>query len=79
MSNKEKNKIDVNELLGKLKNTSAPKTKEDINSFVDNNLNEAQANAVKELLGDEEKTKQILNSDAAKALFKKFFGGNDNG
>ena len=32
-----------------------------------------------ENLNNEEKTKAILNSDAAKALFKKFFGGSGNG
>ena len=44
--------------------------------FINENLSESQAKAVKELLQDEEKTKAILNSDAAKALFNKFFGGN---
>ncbi len=77
MSNERK--IDVNELLGKLKGTPAPKSKSDIDNFVNENLSEAQANAVRELLGDEEKTKRILESDAAKALFNKFFGGNSDG
>ncbi len=79
MNNNEKNKIDINDLFGKLKNSGMPKSKNDVDSFVDANLNEEQANKVKELLGDEEKTKAILNSDAAKALFEKFFGGKGNG
>ncbi len=79
MNNEKNNKIDVNELLNKLKNTTAPQTKRDVDKFVDENLSESQAKAVKELLGDEEKTKAILNSEAAKSLFRKFFGGNNNG
>ena len=50
-----------------------------MNDFINNNLNEEQANAVKNLLQDEEKTKALLNSDAAKAIFNKFFGGKNNG
>jgi hypothetical protein len=54
-------------------------TSEGIKSFLDNNLDEFQANAIKNLLNDEEKTKALLNSDAAKALFKKFMGEKPNG
>ncbi len=79
MNNEKNNRIDVNELLNKLKNTTAPQTKGDVDKFVDENLSESQAKEVKELLGNEEKTKAILNSEAAKSLFRKFFGGNNNG
>ena len=47
--------------------------------FINNNLSESQAKAVKDLLSDPEKTKAVLNSDAAKMIFKKFFGGKNDG
>ncbi len=80
MSEGKKDKFDVNELYKKI-NTgeSAPASAGEVNKFIDENLSESQAKKVKELLADEEKTKAILNSDAAKALFKKFFGGTGNG
>lgn len=79
MSNSNNNKIDVNELLKKAKNSKNLNTNEGLNDFINNNLNEEQASAVKNLLRDEEKTKALLNSDAAKAIFNKFFGGKNNG
>lgn len=80
MKNEEKGKLNLNELLGKIKdNAQTPKNENQINSFIDENLSESQAKAVKDILSDEEKTRQILNSDAAKALFQKFFGGGQNG
>ncbi len=51
----------------------------DVDSFIDNNLSQSQAKAVRELLSDEEKTRALLNSDAARALFRKLFGGKDDG
>jgi hypothetical protein len=48
-------------------------------AFINNNLSENQADAVKSILSDEQRTKALLNSDAAKELFRKFFGGNGNG
>jgi hypothetical protein len=76
MSETKKDNVNVNDLYKKIKDgTEAPKTEADVNKFINENLSESQAKAVKELLADEEKTKAILNSDAAKALFKKFFGG----
>jgi hypothetical protein len=80
MSEGKKDKIDVNELYKKINTgNSAPASVGEVNKFLDENLSESQAKTVKELLADEEKTKAILNSDAAKALFKKFFGGKGNG
>ena len=79
MSNYNNEKIDVNELMKKAKNSKNLDTNEGLNDFINNNLNEEQANAVKNLLQDEEKTKALLNSDAAKAIFNKFFGGKNNG
>lgn len=79
MSNLNKQKIDVNELMEKAKNSKNLNTNEGLNDFINNNLNEEQASAVKNLLQDEEKTKALLNSDAAKAIFNKFFGGKNNG
>ena len=79
MSNLNNEKINVNELLKKAQNTENLNTNEGLNDFINKNLSEEQANAVKNLLQDEEKTKALLNSDAAKAIFNKFFGGKNNG
>ena len=80
MSEIKKDNIDVNELYKKIKNgNSTPQSETDVNKFINENLSDSQAKAVRELLQDEEKTKAILNSDAAKALFQKFFGGKGNG
>ena len=79
MSNFEKDKLNVNELIKKASQSDNMNTSEGIKSFLDNNLDEFQANAIKNLLNDEEKTKALLNSDAAKAIFNKFFGGKNNG
>ena len=79
MSNFNNEKIDVNELMEKAKSSKNLNTNEGLNDFINKNLSEEQANAVKNLLQDEEKTKALLNSDAAKAIFNKFFGGKNNG
>ncbi|MBE6800042.1 MAG: hypothetical protein E7529_02420 [Ruminococcaceae bacterium] len=79
MSNSNNDKIDVNELMKKAKSSENLNTNEGINDFISKNLSEEQASAVKNLLQDEEKTKALLNSDAAKAIFNKFFGGKNNG
>lgn len=79
MSNFNNEKIDVNELVEKAKSSKNLNTNEGLNDFINKNLSEEQANAVKNLLRDEEKTKALLNSDAAKAIFNKFFGGKNNG
>ena len=71
----------ANELFKKAsqQNLSGNLSEKGVEDFLNKNLSEAQANAVKDLLADEEKTKALLNSDAAKALFKRFFGGKGNG
>jgi hypothetical protein len=79
MANFEKDKLNVNELIKKASQSDNMNTSEGIKSFLDNNLDEFQANAIKNLLNDEEKTKALLNSDAAKALFKKLMGEKPNG
>ena len=79
MSNLNNEKIDVNELMKKAKNSKNLDTNEGLNDFINKNLSEEQASAVKNLLQDEEKTKALLNSDVAKAIFNKFFGGKNNG
>ncbi len=79
MSNLNNEKIDVNELMKKAKSSKNLDTNEGLNDFINKNLSEEQASAVKNLLQDEEKTKALLNSDAAKAIFNKFFGGKNNG
>ena len=79
MSNSNNEKIDVNELVKKAKSSKNLNTNDGLNDFINKNLSEEQANAVKNFLGDEEKTKALLNSDVAKAIFNKFFGGKNNG
>ena len=79
MSNLNNDKIDVNELLNKAKNSKNLNTNEGLDDFINKNLSKEQANAVKNILQDEEKTKSLLNSDAAKAIFNKFFGGKNDG
>ena len=79
MSNLNNEKIDVNELMKKAKSSKNLNTNEGLNDFINSNLSQEQASAVKNLLQDEEKTKALLNSDAAKAIFNKFFGGKNNG
>ena len=79
MSNLNNDKINVNEIMEKAKNSKNLNTNEGLNDFINKNLSEEQASAVRNLLQDEEKTKALLNSDAAKAIFNKFFGGKNNG
>lgn len=79
MSNSGKDKIDINKLIKKARDSENLNTSEGLNEFINENLNEKQANAVKNILQDEERTKALLNSDAAKAIFEKFFGGKNNG
>lgn len=79
MSNQRNDKINVNELVEKAKSSKNLDTNEGLNDFINKNLSEEQASAIKNLLQDEEKTKALLNSDAAKAIFNKFFGGKNNG
>ncbi len=75
MNKSNNDKIDVNDLLKKASKSENLDTSEGVNDFIKNNLSEEQASAVKNILADEEKTKALLNSDAARALFNKFFGG----
>ena len=79
MSNLNNDKINVNEIMEKAKNSKNLNTNEGLNDFINKNLSEEQASAVKNLLQDEEKTKALLNSDVAKTIFNKFFGGKNNG
>ena len=73
--------LDLNELIKKapLSEKTESVSKEQVDDFINNNLSESQAKAVKDLLSDHEKTKAVLNSDAAKMIFKKFFGGKNDG
>ncbi len=80
MSNSYGGKININDIIKKLKQgEKAPASENDVNEFIKGNLSENQANAVKNVLSDKEKTKELLNSDAAKELFQKFFGGKNDG
>ena len=73
--------LDLNELIKKapLSEKTESVSKEQVDDFINNNLSESQAKAVKDLFSDPEKTKAVLNSDAAKMIFKKFFGGKNDG
>ena len=68
-----------------LKNEKNKNNIENINSndslknFINENLTESQTEKLKEVLSDENKTKELLNSDLAKQLFKKLTGGDFNG
>ena len=81
MNNSENNKIDVNELIRKASEATASgeTSEKNVNDFISQNLSPTQAKAVKELLADQEKTKALMNSEAARMIFKKFFGGGNNG
>ena len=50
-----------------------------LKNFINENLTESQTEKLKEVLSDEKKTKELLNSDLAKQLFKKLTGGDFNG
>ncbi len=80
MDKNENAKFDINELIKKAKSGKPTEpSKEQVDDFINNNLSENQAKQVRDLLSDPEKTKAILNSDAAKMIFKKFFGGKSDG
>ncbi|MBE6751015.1 MAG: hypothetical protein E7556_00650 [Ruminococcaceae bacterium] len=69
MFNNEKNKMNIENI----------KTNESLKDFINENLTESQTEKLKEVLSDENKTKELLNSDLAKQLFKKLTGGDFNG
>lgn len=69
MFKNEKNKINIEDV----------KTNDSLKDFINENLNESQTEKLKEVLSDEKKTKELLNSDLAKQLFKKLTGGDFNG
>jgi hypothetical protein len=80
MSNSTDGKININDIIKKLKQgEKTPASENEVNEFINRNLSENQANTVKNVLSDKEKTKELLNSDAAKELFQKFFGGKNDG
>jgi hypothetical protein len=69
MFKNEKSKINIEDV----------KTNDSLKDFINENLNESQTEKLKEVLSDEKKTKELLNSDLAKQLFKKLTGGDFNG
>jgi len=69
MSDNEKNKLNIENI----------KTNDSLKDFINENLTESQTEKLKEVLSDENKTKELLNSDLAKQLFKKLTGGDFNG
>ena len=69
MFNNEKNKMNIENV----------KTNDSLKNFINENLTESQTEKLKEVLSDEKKTKELLNSYLAKQLFKKLTGGDFNG
>ena len=61
---------------GKIDKNAVEKAKKGDLSGVLSSLPEEDARKLKEALSDKEKTKQLLSSDAAKALINMFLGGN---
>lgn len=55
------------------------KTNESLKNFINENLTENQTEKLKAVLSDENKTKELLQSDLAKQLFKKLTGGEFDG
>ena len=55
------------------------KSNDSLKDFINENLTESQTAKLKEVLSDESKTRELLNSDLAKQLFKKLTGGDING
>lgn len=55
------------------------KSEEGLNGFVKKSLTPEKAEVLKSVLSDEKRVKAILESDAARELFKKLSGGNGNG
>jgi len=69
MFNNEKSKMNLDNI----------KNNDSLKDFINENLTESQTEKLKEVLSDEKKTKELLNSDLAKQLFKKLTGGDING
>jgi hypothetical protein len=69
MLKNDKNKSDIEKI----------KSNDSLKDFINENLTESQTEKLKEVLSDENKTKELLNSDLAKQLFKKLTGGDFNG
>lgn len=69
MFNSDKNKFDVKNI----------KSSDSLKDFINENLTESQTEKLKEVLSDENKTMELLNTDLAKQLFKKLSGGDFNG
>ncbi len=69
MFKNEKNKNDIENI----------NSNDSLKDFINENLTESQTEKLKEVLSDEKKTKELLNSDLAKQLFKKLTGGDFNG
>jgi len=69
MFKNEKNKNDIENI----------NSNDSLKDFINENLTESQTEKLKEVLSDENKTKELLNSDLAKQLFKKLTGGDING
>ena len=57
------------------KNGTAPKNENEVKDFINANLSSAQAAKLNDVLADENKTRAILESDAARALFEQLGGG----
>ncbi len=63
----------INNQNGKM-NVENVKSNDSLEKFIEQNLTAEQAEKLKNVLADEGKTKEILNSNLAKELFKKLGG-----
>lgn len=69
MNNKDISRL-MSEMEKKTKGVKSDKSKEQVEKML-KNLNDEQAEKLKQVLADPKKTQEVLNSPAAKALMKK--------
>ena len=69
MNNKDISQL-MSEMEKKTKGVKSDKSKEQVEKML-KNLNDEQAEKLKQVLADPKKTQEVLNSPAAKALMKK--------
>lgn len=72
------NSINFDEIIKKMKENGEKggfENESGVEFFINDNLDSEKAAALRAVLSDEGRVKAILESDAAKALFKKLSGG----
>ena len=76
------NGIDINDIMKKAMENDKNggfKDEKGVNEFIDSNLSPEQAQKLRDVISDETKMRQILDSEAAQELLKKLTGGKNNG